>query len=319
MDNAAKWFLAGIFISLVNTALVLFFIGIPGINDNDAEVRVVEVEVPAAANVTVAEAPPSAVTFVLVQDEDGNVIVERTELAEVAARKIAAANSLGLAAPQFAEVTRPAFVAARSGVAWVTVRSRLELWRVDLEGRVEGEGLDGIENLGESTVVDVDVAGDGALHLLIADATFDWRLFRRPAGGVWTLLASSALSSWPAEVVAVTVADNGAVYLAARQPSGLFRLAPPFQQVSDWVPGSSFRASTPPPTTHCRCTPRRRARRRLHPNRSASIAGSDSASGKPSTPPAIPSQRVIRPTPPCRSSRGMSRSWTVKPRWSWTL
>ena len=245
MDNAAKWFLAGIFVSLVNTALVLFFIGIPGSNDNDDEVRLLETIVEAlpveqaSGEAPLADAPGAApaVTYVLVQDEDGNVIVERTELAELAAREIAATNTLGLAAPQFAEVTRPAFVAARSGVAWVTVRSRLELWRVDLEGRVESESLDGIEDLGESTVVDVDVTGDGALYLLVGDGTFEWRLFRRPAGAGWALMASSALSSWPAEVVAVTVADNGAVYLAARQPSGLFRLAPPFQQVSDWVPG----------------------------------------------------------------------------------
>ncbi len=74
MDSAARWFLAGIIVSLVNTALVIAFIGIPGItDDNDSgdpvivtETEVVEVEVP--------------ITYILVVDEDGNIVREEVRV-----------------------------------------------------------------------------------------------------------------------------------------------------------------------------------------------------------------------------------------------
>lgn len=245
MDNAAKWFLAGIVVSLINTALVLFFIGIPGLGDDDDEIVLLEsivetldVEKSSVGTddvETLPSVPP--VTYVLVKDQDGNVVVERTELAEVAKPAVVAKNTLGLTQPRFAQVARPAFLAASNGTAWVTVRGGLELWRVNLEGHTESEDIDGIDDLGESTVVDIDVASNGALYALVADGTFDWRLFQRPLGGSWALLASSELSGWPAEVGAITVGDNNSVYLSANQPSGMVRLIPPFKNVSDWVPG----------------------------------------------------------------------------------
>ena len=251
MDNAAKWFLAGIVVSLVNTALVLAFLGIPGITDRgDDDVRVVEVEgllaalaetdgkttaVMTDAGAGMAPAPP--VTYVLVQDEEGNVIVQRTELAQTGAEASAASGTLQLAEPRFSEVAHPAFMSAHDAVAWVTSRGQFELWRVDLEGRVQGESLDGIDDLGDSTVLDVDVTGDGTLYVLIHDGMFDWRLFRRVTGASWQLIASTELSGWPAAVTALSVADGGNVYVSASQPAGLFRIDPPFVRVGDWVPG----------------------------------------------------------------------------------
>ena len=250
MDSAARWFLAGILVALVNTGLVLAFIGIPGITDGDDEVRVVEVEgllaalaeadgemtaVTSEVGAGVAPAPP--VTYVLVQDEEGNVIVQRTELAQPGAEASAADGTLQLAGPRFAEVSRPTFVSAHDGVAWVTSRGQFELWRVDLEGRVQGESLDGIVDFGDSTVLDVDVTGDGTLYVLIHDGMFNWRIFRRVTDGGWELIASTGLSGWPADVTALSVADGGNVYISASQPAGLFRIDPPFERVSDWVPG----------------------------------------------------------------------------------
>lgn len=232
MDNAARWFLAGIIVSLINTGLVVAFIGIP---DNlidrgtsDAEVQIVEV----------ASAP---VTYIVVMDADGNVLVERTALdagasvAEAAAMAMSG-QTLQFAAPTFAQIARPTFVSAQSGVAYVTSQGKFELWSVALDGETERIDLEGIDNLG-SIVMDVDVTTNGTLYLLVSDGVFDWRIYRG-APGNWSQIASSILSGWPGQLIGLSVADNEALYLTASEPAGVFRLVPPFRQINDWVPGT---------------------------------------------------------------------------------
>ena len=169
------------------------------------------------------------------------MIAQRTELGASGAD----GASLGFEPARFVEITRPTFVAARQGVAWVVTQGRFALWRVELDGQVLFESLVGIPDLGGSTIVDVDVISDRAtgaavLYTLVRDGTFDWRLFRRASVGegaaTWQLVASADLTEWPAEVVALTVADSGTVYLAASEPAGLFRLIPSLARVRDWVP-----------------------------------------------------------------------------------
>ena len=227
--------MAGILVSLVNTGLVIAFIGIPGVtdDDDDDDAQVVEAAAAAAAGVTDAR-----VTALL---DDLGARIDRLGVAAgaPAAAGQPGAGALDLVGPRFAPVTRPAFVSASDGTAWVTARNRFELWRVDLRGRTESESLEGIEDLGESAVVDVDVTADGTLYALVRDGAFEWRLFLRFAGGEWALMASSELSRWPAEVAAVSVAESGSIYLTASQPAGLFRLVAPFDRVSNWVPGQA--------------------------------------------------------------------------------
>ena len=234
MDNSARWFLAGIVISLINTGLVLAFIGIPGItdlNNDDSTVEIVEVAGP-------------TITYVIVQDEDGNVLVERTRLSAdgVSTEAMAAADalsgdSLTFEAPVFAEIARPTFIAAGDDVAYVVSQGQFGLWKIDLEGESSDVDLDGIDDLG-STMKDVAIASDGAMYLLVADGVFDWRLFHRSDDDDWTQLTSSILAGWPAQVVAMTVTDNRAIYLTASQPLGVYRMVAPFRQVDDWVPGA---------------------------------------------------------------------------------
>lgn len=234
MDNSARWFLAGIVISLINTGLVLAFIGIPGItdlNNNDSTIEIVEV-------------PGPAITYVIVQDEDGNVLVERTRLSAdgVSTEAMAAADalsgdSLTFGAPVFAQIARPTFIAAGDDVAYVVSQGQFGLWEIDLEGESSEVDLDGIDDLG-STMKDVAVTTDGTMYLLVADGVFDWRLFHRSGDDDWTQLTSSILSGWPAQVVAMTVTDNRAVYLTASQPLGVYRMVAPFREVDDWVPGA---------------------------------------------------------------------------------
>jgi subtilisin family serine protease len=234
VDNSARWFLAGIVISLINTGLVLAFIGIPGItdlNDSDSTVEIVEVAGP-------------AITYVIVQDEDGNVLVERTRLSAdgVSTEAMTAAEALSGDAltfedPVFADIARPTFIAAGDDVAYVVSQGQFGLWKIDLEGESSEVDLDGIDDLG-STMKDVAIATDGTLYLLVADGVFDWRLFHRSDDDDWTQLTSSILSGWPAQVVAMTVTDNRAIYLTASQPLGVYRLVAPFREVDDWVPGA---------------------------------------------------------------------------------
>lgn len=234
MDNSARWFLAGIVISLINTGLVLAFIGIPGItdlNDSDSTVEIVEVA-------------GSAITYVIVQDEDGNVLVERTRLSDdgVSTEAMAAAEALRGDAltfedPVFVDIARPTFIVAGDDVAYVVSQGQFGLWKIDLEGESSEVDLGGIDDLG-STMKDVAIATDGTLYLLVADGVFDWRLFHRSDDDDWTQLTSSILSGWPAQVVAMTVTDNRAIYLTASQPLGVYRMVAPFREVGDWVPGA---------------------------------------------------------------------------------
>lgn len=256
MDNAAKWFLAGIFVSLVNTVLVLVFIGIPDIPG-------IPYRLGSNAEVEIVEVPAEPRTYVIVLDEEGNVISSRTEVSgdgassgdaadgdQTAAAVAEQKRSLDFEDPVFAEVTGPTFIAARDGVAWVATQ-RLELWRVDLEGEVEEVDLDGIESLGASVIVGVDVDGEGTLYALVSDRPPDWRLFKRAADeDQWEVATSSDLAGWPADVVALTVADTGTVYISAADPRGIFRIEPDMEQARDWVTGGVEGLDTAGDDTH---------------------------------------------------------------------
>jgi hypothetical protein len=234
LDNAARWFLAGIIVSLINTGLVIAFIGIPdnlidrGSSSSTTEVQIIEV-------------PSPPVTYVVVLDADGNVLVQRTALeagasAAAAASMALSGQSLQFAAPLFARIARPTFVSADNGVAYVTSQGKFELWRVGLDGEADRVDLEGIDNLG-SIVMDVDVTTNGTLYLLVSDGVFDWRIYRGVEGD-WRQIASSILSGWPGQLIGISVADNEAIYLTASEPAGVYRVVPPFRQINDWVPGA---------------------------------------------------------------------------------
>lgn len=235
MDNSARWFLAGIVITLINTGLVVAFVEpsvIPGLDN-----------LRGGGDVQIVEVPSAPVTYVIVMDADGNVLVERTLLSGdapagpggVMAAAALEGSSLAFEAPQFATVQRPTFVSAHDGTAYVTSQGRFELWSVGLDGETSRLSLDGIDDIG-SVIMDVDVTSDGRLYLLVSDGVFDWRMFRR-VGTDWELMSSSILSTWPAQVVALSVADNEAVYVTANEPAGVFRMVPPFREAADWVAG----------------------------------------------------------------------------------
>ncbi|MCH7793450.1 MAG: hypothetical protein IID31_14370 [Planctomycetes bacterium] len=216
---------------MINTGLVIAFIGIPGVTDDrtSAEVRVVEV-------------PSPPVTYIVVVDADGNVLVERTALdagasAADAATMMLSGQTLRFAAPVFAPIARPTFVAAQDGVAYVTSQGKFELWRVGLDGTTRRLDLDGIDDLG-SIVMDVDVTTNGTMYVLVSDGVFDWRIYRGVEGD-WTQIASSILSGWSGQLIALSVADNEGIYLTATEPAGVYRMVPPFREVSEWVPGTS--------------------------------------------------------------------------------
>lgn len=236
MDSAARWFLAGILVSLINTGLVLVLIEIPGINDGNGD--------------STAEVAAPAQTFVIVVDEAGNVLSQRVALAGEAATAggdamAGAAGAAGdgaalaLGDPVFAEIDRPSFLAAGDGIAYVATHLRFELFRVDLEGEVDEIDLDGVDDFGNTRVLDVDVTADGALHLLLGDGPLEWRLYRREEGeNEWELQSSADLVGWPADVVALSVTDSGTIYISATDPAGVFRIEPDLTLVRPWVSGS---------------------------------------------------------------------------------
>jgi plastocyanin len=238
VDNSARWFLAGIIVSLINTGLVIVFIGIPGITDDDDN---------GSASATAADR-----TFVLVVDEEGNVISQRAQLGATSSGGVViggagagtivdagGATLLGLGSPTFVEVEQPAFVSARDGTAYVATR-RFELMRVELDGDVDDESLDGVEDLGASRVLDVDVTTDGTLYLLVNDGPLEWRLFQRADDeDEWSLATSGDDVGWPANVVGLSVTDAGVIYVSASDPAGIFRVEPDLEMARSWIGGAA--------------------------------------------------------------------------------
>jgi hypothetical protein len=243
LDNSARWFLAGILVSLVNTGLVIVFIGIPGVTDRERD----PIEGAAA---------PAERTHIIVVDEHGKLLTERIELSSPGQAAAVASSAsgaeqpstaataeatptplLGLGGPRFAALDQPTFVTAHNGTAWVATR-RFALKRVNLEGGVSDESLRGINNLGGSVILDVDATSNGTLYALVYDGPLEWRVFRKPGGGGdWAQIATAGRVGWAAEVLALTAADDGSVYLSASDPAGLFRLEPNHTTVRDWVLG----------------------------------------------------------------------------------
>lgn len=249
MDNAWRWFFSGILIGAICAGLAVIVI-------DPAGKLGLHTDSPASASTATG---PGAVerTFVMVVDEEGRVISQRTELkpADELTAPIAPAapdsaapgapapppaptpTIHGLGKPVMAKVEQPLFLSARDGVAYVASRG-LQVKRVNLKGEVSNQPVEGIRDLGGSRVVEVDVIADGTLYALVVDGSLEWRLFRRAAGAnAWTLAASASSTAWPADVVALAVTDGGAVYLSATDPGGVFRLEADMTTLRPWVEG----------------------------------------------------------------------------------
>ncbi len=228
MDSAARWFLAGIIVSLVNTALVIAFIGIPGITDDNAheiqivtETEVVEVEVP--------------VTYILVIDEDGNVIREEVRVgrpgdtdasptATPTPSPTPEPDDFTFGAPRFIDVANPLQLAAANGIVLVA-SGEFKLTAIGLRGGAISVAFDGVENTGQSAAIDVDVVFDGTMFVLLRDSDLNWRIISsKPGNRTWTVVASDLTHRWPASVNAMTASATGKFYLSATDPAGLFEL-----------------------------------------------------------------------------------------------
>jgi hypothetical protein len=229
VDSAARWFLAGILVSLVNTALVIAFIGIPGITDDDdsdgdpvvvTETEIVEVEVP--------------VTYILVVDDEGNVIREEvrvgrpgdndTPVTTPTATATPVSDELTFGAPRFVSIANPIQVAARKSLALVAT-GEFGLTAVGLSGGAIAIRLDGLTDTGRSAVIDVDIAFDGTIFILLRDSDLEWRIAsRRAPGAPWAVIASDVMHRWPASVNAMTAAATGTLYLSSTSPAGLVEL-----------------------------------------------------------------------------------------------
>jgi hypothetical protein len=247
VDRAFRWFFAGIVVGVFNTALFAAFVGIPGIDTSSAS------EEPEATPAAVEDIAAPGKTFVLVVDEAGNVVAQRTELDATSTATPAPEASpgatvtptvvptpeptplLGLGAARFAEVTRPGFISARNGTAYVTNRT-LGIQRVTLDGAVSAQSVEGIDNLGGSAIVDVDITTNGTMYALVVDDPLAWRLFRLPGGAdEWVEVTSADRAGWPADVVALTVTDFGAVYISSSDPAGVFVLEGEMTSAMPWV------------------------------------------------------------------------------------
>ncbi|MEZ4501938.1 MAG: hypothetical protein R3C39_04900 [Dehalococcoidia bacterium] len=241
MDNSARWFLAGIVVSLINTGLVILFIGIPGITDRNDD-----------NSDSVAER-----TYVVVVNEAGEIVSQRVELGSGTGEAMAAGTTasgepveaaatmaapvgptplLGLAGPAFADFEQqPLFLTAHDGTAYVAT-GRFALQRVSLEGEVDDESLDGVEDLGGSRILDVDATTEGTLYVLVTDGPLEWRVFRRAADDdEWSLAVAGNDAGFPADAVALSVTDTGVIYVSASDPAGIIRVEPDLTMVRQWV------------------------------------------------------------------------------------
>lgn len=233
MDSAARWFLAGIIVSLVNTALVIAFIGIPGITDDDessnadadpivvTETEIVEVEVP--------------VTYILVVDEDGNIVREEVRVGRPGEPGATATprpdvtpgpDALEFGEARFASVFNPLRVSASGGRALVA-NGAFGLTVIDLNGGSAPVVFNGLPNAGSSAAIDVDITFDGTIFALVRDSDTAWRIARQEsAGNLWVVVASSETLEWPADVNGLSASATGKLYVSASDPAGLFEIDP---------------------------------------------------------------------------------------------
>ena len=262
MDNAWRWFFSGILVGAICAGLAVVVI------DPAEQLGLRGDSAPTASAADEVSAPGAERTFVLVVDENGKVISQRTELAQgQAALPTPGAGSPATGAPAapsapseaastpapppppptptirlgnavMAKVEQPSFLSAREGVAFVATRG-LQLKRVNLKGEVSNQSTEGIRDLGGSRIADVDVIANGTLFALVVDGPLEWRLFRRPSNAnAWTEVASGGSTAWSADVVGLAATDEGAIYLSATDPGGVFRLEPDLKTFRPWVPGA---------------------------------------------------------------------------------
>ena len=244
MGGGARWFLAGIFVSLVNTALVLAFVIVPFLDDELGDNRAANVLPPPVA--PTAPASTESTRTVIVVDEFGNVLLrETTVTGDGTGRASPSAGGgfggaiprrLAFDAPQFEPLVRPSALAAFDGTAYITTLE-FSIFELRIGGSPVRDSLTGVDDFGDSIVVDVDVTSSGAVFALVRDRALDWRLIRRLDDRSWTLVTSADLVAWPADVNSLAVADDETFYIGASDPLALVRIDPFQETVTEIVAG----------------------------------------------------------------------------------
>lgn len=251
MDNAWRWFFSGILVGAICAGLAVVVI-------NPAERLGLSVPGIASTPTETVVTPGAERTFVLVVDESGKVVSQRTELTAAGLSALPPGPptptdpsappppppppppptpTISLGKAVMAKVEQPSYLSARDGVAYVATRA-LQLKKVDLKGAVSNQSVEGIRDLGGSRIADVDVIADGTLYALVIDGPLEWRLFRRAVGAnAWTSAASASSVGWSADVQAISVTDGGAVYLSSSDPGGVYRLEADMATLRPWVEG----------------------------------------------------------------------------------
>lgn len=246
MGGGARWFLAGIFVSLVNTALVLAFVIVPFLNDELGGNRAANVLPPPTAPTALAST--ESTRTVIVVDEFGNVLLRETTVtgAGTGPGQIspspgggftgAISRRLAFDAPQFEPLVRPSALAAFDGTAYITTLE-FSIFELRIGGSPVRDSLIGVVDFGDSIVVDIDVTSSGAVFALVRDRALDWRLIRRLDDRSWTLVTSADLVAWPADVNSLAVADDETFYIGASDPLSLVRVDPFQETVTEIVAG----------------------------------------------------------------------------------
>ncbi len=245
MGSGARWFLVGIFVSLINTALVLGFVIVPFLDDELGSNSANALPPPVAPTLVEDREPTRTV---IVVDEFGNVLLRETTVTGDGLRPGQTSppsgggfggvipRRLAFDAPQFQPLIRPSALAAFDGTAYITTLE-FSIFELRVGGFPVRDPLTGIDDFGDSIVVDVDVTSSGTVFALLRDRALDWRLIRRLADRSWTLVTSADLVAWPADVDSLAVADDETFYIGASDPLGLVRVDPFQETVTEIVAG----------------------------------------------------------------------------------
>ncbi len=246
MGGGARWFLAGIFVSLINTALVLAFVIVPFLDDELGDNRSSNTLPPPVAPTVAATLEDSRT--VIVVDEFGNVLLRETTLTGASATGGLNSPSTGggfiggvprrlaFDAPMFEPLLRPAALAAFDGTAIITTLD-FSVFELRLGGFPVRDPLTGVDDFGDSIVVDVDVTPNGEVFALVRDRALDWRVIRRLEDRSWGLVTSADLVAWPADVISLAVAADETLYIGASDPLSLVRVDPFQETVTEIVTG----------------------------------------------------------------------------------
>ena len=262
MDSSARWFLAGIIVSLVNSGFVILFLFLPRISDGSA-LDIFNNE-PIQAEEIIA--PKVVVEYkVVILNDSGDILFSESELDDEAVDSLAAVfeklqgdldqqsaeesqpKTLSLSGENFSEdrslilplsgaqdvVAVPDFVSLQRPIAssaWLVADDTLFLKLISVTASENDTLTASVSEVpintamfGNPSVISVNFDNEGTLWVLLQEDN-GWRLTRRsPASDEWQVAMSGRTTKSDLTPTDFIIGEDGAIYIASSYPPAIYR------------------------------------------------------------------------------------------------